>query len=209
MNLKVGQELAHGIEEAEAVLHHTKKVGEKAKQSVDKTRHATQDSKSAGKSVGATVEEEARRFGEQLQQEKETKMAHVRERAGEVKQAGEETLSEGVDRVEDAIQDTSEKLGAEESKESNQAKHRLEDEVEDAVQRLQHKRDWSHYISYSLSPSAINKSKVFLECRVKNRCLNCVTFFWGDIIVFSLAQQWVCFAKKVDSAPCNTGLSCV
>jgi hypothetical protein len=142
VNLKMGQELAHGIEEAEAVLHHTKKVGEKVKQSADETRNAAaQDLKSDTKGFGANVEEQARRLSEELQREKEVKMAHVREREEDIKQAGEDKLSEGVDRVEDAIQDTSEQLGAKETTESNQAKHRLEDEVEDAVQRLQHKRD--------------------------------------------------------------------
>ncbi|KAI8088733.1 uncharacterized protein BX664DRAFT_331250, partial [Halteromyces radiatus] len=141
VNMKVGKGLAHGIEEVEAVAHkvpHPKDITEAVK-------HATHEANlKAGKGLAHGIDS-AKATTDKVQQSAQSlkgkdKMSKVKEQVKEKYDETKESASKGVEKVEDALGETSEKIGSEE-RNFKQAEHRLEDEVEDAVERLQHKRD--------------------------------------------------------------------
>ncbi|KAI8333889.1 hypothetical protein BC941DRAFT_433270 [Chlamydoabsidia padenii] len=137
---KIGQQTIHDLKEAVQTSSSMKDLGDKVQAAVNQTAENLKSDIQSKASNLDFMDEQTHHLSEQLQREKDTKLDSVKTRAEEWKKVGEEKIAEGVDRVEDAILDTSEKLGAKEQ-DRKQAKHRLEDEVEDAVQRLQHKRD--------------------------------------------------------------------
>ncbi|ORZ24472.1 hypothetical protein BCR42DRAFT_446415 [Absidia repens] len=133
VNMKIGEKLAHGIDEAKAA---TSQAPNAASDLKDDFKAKTEDLRGKAQETKKVMRDRTQHKADQV----EEKFGDLGEATEKVRQAGKETLSKGAESVEEAISDTSETLGANE-KDFNQAKHRLEDEVEDAVERLQHKRD--------------------------------------------------------------------
>ncbi|CAO3600430.1 unnamed protein product [Absidia cylindrospora] len=132
VNLKIGEKLAHGIDEVKAATTQAPNSADLK----DDLKAKTEDLRGKAQETKKVMRDRTQQKGDQVEEE----FGDLGEATEKVRQAGKESLSKGVDKVEEAISDTSEALGANE-KDFNQAKHRLEDEVEDAVERLQHKRD--------------------------------------------------------------------